>query len=97
LKQEQIKIGVVTNNERRLAEKMLKYFTLLTLFNMIITKDDVENLKPYPEPLLKTLTQLGCMPEDCLYVGATEADIIAGKAASVKTVLIDSKLSRNQN
>ena len=97
LKKKRIKIGVVTSNERRLAEKMLRHFTSIDIFDVIITKDDVENTKPHPEPLLKALKQLGCMPEDCLYVGDTEADIIAGKAASIKTVLIDSKFSRNLN
>jgi pyrophosphatase PpaX len=93
LKQEKIRIGVVTNNEKGLAEKMLTHCTLIDFFDVIVTKDDVENTKPHPEPLLKALTQLGCMPEDCLYVGDTEADAIAGKAAGIETALIDSKVS----
>jgi HAD superfamily hydrolase (TIGR01549 family) len=95
LKQEKIKIGIVTNNERRLAEKMLESSTLIDFLDVIVTKDDVLNTKPHPEPLLKALMQLNCKSEDCLFLGDTEADVIAGKAAGVVTALIDSKVSKD--
>jgi len=96
LKQRNKKIGLVTNNERRITEKMLGHFNLQGFFDTTVTMDDVENTKPHPEPILKALKRLRCKPGDCLYVGDSEADIIAGKAAGVTTVLLNATRNREQ-
>lgn len=61
------------------------------LFDVIITKDDVLAAKPNPEPILETTKNLGCKPDSVLYVGDTEADIVAGNAAGTITVLFRSR------
>ena len=96
LKQENKKIGLVTNNERWVAQKMVKRFNFLGFLDTTVTKDDVKNTKPHPEPILKALQRLKCSPESCLYIGDNEEDIIAGKAAGVRTVLIDSSRNKKQ-
>jgi len=96
LKREDKKIGLVTNNERWVAQKMVKHFNLQGLLDTTVTKDDVENTKPHPEPILKALHRLKCGPESCLYIGDNEEDIIAGKAAGVRTVLINSSRDKKQ-
>jgi len=96
LKRENKKIGLVTNNERWVAQKMVKRFNLRGLLDTTVTKDDVENTKPHPEPILKALQRLKCSPESCLYIGDNEEDIIAGKAAGVTTVLINSSRNKKQ-
>lgn len=87
LNQEKIKIGLVTNNEKKFATQVISHFALRKFFDAIITKDDVKNTKPHPEPLLKAIEQLGCTLENCIYIGDTKADMIAGKLAGVITVL----------
>jgi N-acetyl-D-muramate 6-phosphate phosphatase len=42
---------------------------------------------PSPETLLIACYQMGVKPENCMYVGDAERDIIAGKAAGMKTVV----------
>lgn len=61
------------------------------LFDVIITKDDVMAAKPNPEPILEATKNLGWKPDSVLYVGDTEADIVAGNAAGTITVLFRSK------
>jgi phosphoglycolate phosphatase len=57
-----------------------------TLFEAIVTSDDVEKRKPSPDPLIACAQQLDIKPGNCVYVGDTTTDIKAGKAAGMQTV-----------
>ncbi|NIS52904.1 MAG: HAD family hydrolase [Phycisphaerae bacterium] len=57
-----------------------------TLFEVIITSDDVEKRKPAPDPLITCAQQLDIKPGNCVYVGDTTTDIKAGKAAGMLTI-----------
>ena len=84
-----LKIGLVTSTQRRYLEtKMqpLKNVGADTLFEVIITSDDVERRKPAPDPLIACAQQLDLEPGKCVYVGDTATDIKAGKAAGMRTV-----------
>ena len=84
-----LKIGLVTSTQRQYLEtKMqpLKNVGVDTLFEVIITSDDVVKRKPAPDPLIACAQQLGLKPDNCVYVGDTTTDIRAGKAAGMRTV-----------
>ena len=84
-----LKIGLVTSTQRKyLATKMqpLKNIGVDTLFEVIITSDDVEKRKPAPDPLIACAKQLDLKPGKCVYVGDTATDIKAGKSAGMETV-----------
>lgn len=59
-----------------------------SLFDVIVTGDDVTNYKPEPESMERALTLLGASPRECLMVGDTDKDILLGKNTGVDTVLI---------
>ncbi|MCX6066708.1 MAG: HAD family hydrolase [Chloroflexi bacterium] len=42
--------------------------------------------KPYPDPILWAAAQMGVKAENCLMIGDTTVDMIAGKAAGAQTV-----------
>ena len=84
-----LKIGLVTSTQRQYLEtKMqpLKTAGVDTLFEVIITSDDVEKRKPAPDPLIACAQQLDLKPDNCVYVGDTTTDVRAGKAAGMRTV-----------
>ena len=84
-----LKIGLVTSTQRKYLEtKMqpLKNGGVDTLFEVIITSDDVEKRKPAPDPLIACAQELDIKPGNCVYVGDTTTDIKAGKAAGMQTV-----------
>lgn len=56
------------------------------LFDVIITGDDVSNPKPHPEGVHKALKQLGVKSTEAVYLGDSNADILAGKQAGVFTI-----------
>ena len=84
-----LKIGLVTSTQRQYLEtKMLplKNAGVDTLFEAIITSDDVAKRKPAPDPLVTCAQQLDMKPGNCVYVGDTTTDIKAGKAAGMRTI-----------
>lgn len=58
------------------------------LFDAIVTGDDVTEYKPHPEATLLALAKLGARPEEALFVGDTDKDILSGKNSGVDTVLV---------
>jgi phosphoglycolate phosphatase len=56
------------------------------LFEAIISDVDVPRIKPAPDPILECLRRMEVSPEEAIYVGDAQDDIIAGKAAGVGTV-----------
>jgi len=84
-----LKIGLVTSTRRQYLEtKMqpLKNAGVDTLFEAIITADDIEKRKPAPDPLIACAQQLELKSGGCVYVGDTTTDIKAGKAAGMRTI-----------
>jgi len=85
------KLGLVTSTLGRFIEFKLiplKKCGLRDLFQSIITLDDVKNRKPSGDPLVECAKRLGENPEKCAYVGDATVDIVAGKAAGMKTIAV---------
>ena len=76
-----IKTGLVTNSFKSIVSKALEFHKINGCFDAVVTADDVERVKPYPDPLVKICEKLGIMPQEALYVGDTKTDYKAGKAA----------------
>lgn len=55
-------------------------------FSLFLGADDVEKAKPDPEPVIKTMREMNCCPEETLVVGDMPVDICMGKSAGAKTV-----------
>jgi pyrophosphatase PpaX len=81
------RIGVVTGKSRETALYSLEAFGLLDAFSTIYGGDDVERQKPDPEAVVKILHDLGHQPGDLgFFVGDSAADVIAGRAAGLRTI-----------
>jgi N-acetyl-D-muramate 6-phosphate phosphatase len=86
LNQAGIKWGVVTNKSERFALPLTRAMPLFESAQTIVGGDTTPHAKPHPAPLLEAARQIGVAPENCLYVGDDERDIIAGSAAGMPTV-----------
>lgn len=82
-----LKWGIVTNKPRRFTQPLIKSMGLDKRAACVVSGDDAPQPKPSPETLLIACYQIGVKPENCIYVGDAERDIIAGKAAGMKTVV----------
>lgn len=85
LKENQIKLGIVTTKMKDVVYKGLELTKLDQFFEVIVALDDVKNPKPDPEPILKALAQLDSHPDGALMVGDNHHDVLAGKNAGTKT------------
>jgi len=59
---------------------------LMPLFDVVLTANDVLRPKPDPDGLLRCLRTLALSPERVLYVGDSQHDVQAGRAAGMRAV-----------
>ena len=78
--------GIVTNKSARFTDPIVKQIPLLSQAKTVISGDTTPHAKPHPEPILEALRRMNLSPDECVYIGDDERDIVAGKAAGVKTV-----------
>ncbi len=75
--------GIVTNKSERFTLPMTKTTSLFLGASAVVSGDTTPHMKPHPAPLLEAVARLSLKPEQCLYVGDDERDIIAGRAAGM--------------
>jgi phosphoglycolate phosphatase len=78
--------GVVTNKSARFTDPLTRAIPLFGSAGAIVSGDTTPFSKPHPEPLHEAARRLGIPSNACIYVGDDERDIIAGRAAGMKTV-----------
>lgn len=89
LKNSDCRIAIVSSKGRGGIERGLDYFKLQDYIDVIVSAYDVQKGKPHPEPVLKALELLEGQAEDTLMVGDSPYDILCGKNAGIKTVLVE--------
>ncbi len=81
----QIKWGIVTNKPEWLTQPLLPLLDIRC--PVVICGDTLEHRKPHPLPLQVAAERLQVACQNCIYVGDDERDIIAGRAAEMKTLI----------
>ncbi len=82
-----IKLAIVTSSPRSIVERALKSLEIDLFFSTIVTANDIVNFKPHPEPVLLALKRLESRSDETTFIGDSEADILAGRAADITTGL----------
>jgi phosphoglycolate phosphatase len=90
LRQMKKKIVVVTNNGRLGTDRTLEKLNLVGVLDAVLTRDDVDELKPDPGIVFKALNLAGAKADEAILVGDAIIDIKAAKAASVRCVAVPS-------
>lgn len=85
LRQRDMRWGVVTNKMARFTDPLTQAMPLFASASAIVSGDTTPYAKPHPEPMFEAARRLGVPPELCLYVGDDERDIVAGRAAGMRT------------
>jgi pyrophosphatase PpaX len=86
LKTKGYKLGIVTGKARKSLDISLECIGLNNFFDVIITGDDVEEPKPHPEGIHKALDYLNLSSDEAVFLGDSDADIMAGLQANVRTI-----------
>ena len=79
-------LAVVTARNAREAAAFLDQFSLAGNFRAVASALTAPHTKPYPDPVLWAAHALDVPVENCLMVGDTTVDILAGKRAGAQTV-----------
>jgi phosphoglycolate phosphatase len=79
-------LALVTARGSRGTLAFLEQTGIFTRFHCIATALTSPRGKPSPDPILWAAQQLGLPPENCVMVGDTVVDMLAGKAAGAQAV-----------
>ncbi len=81
-----LKWGVVTNKRECFTKPLMAALNLTERAACIVSGDSTSHAKPHPEPMLAACKQANVKPNECVYIGDAEHDIIAGKSVQMKTL-----------
>ena len=87
IKASSIKLGLYTGRGLRATLIILEKLNLTEYFDEILSGDSVSKPKPDPEGIIKILGKLGVEPNQGVYTGDFDVDILASKAAGTVSVL----------
>jgi HAD superfamily hydrolase (TIGR01549 family) len=88
LRANKIRMAVITTKHQIQADMAVSAFGLMPYFQYVRGWLEGRQHKPDPQPVLDTLKALDCPPNQALYVGDSEQDILCGQAAKVDTCAV---------
>jgi mannitol-1-/sugar-/sorbitol-6-/2-deoxyglucose-6-phosphatase len=81
-------LAVATSSVSASARPFLERTGIRGFFDAVVTGDEVERGKPDPEIYLRTVQELGVVPEACLVIEDALAGIAAAKAANMRVAAV---------
>ncbi len=86
LKHHNIISAVASSSPRFFIETVLKSTNIREFFSDILSGEEVERGKPFPDIFLKTAEMLGVSPEECIVIEDSEHGVKAALAAGMKCI-----------
>ena len=80
------RIGTMTTRRQKVADLMLRVAGIRPYFAKVVGGDEVARPKPEPDLPRHAAKALGLPPSECVVVGDSPVDILAGRAAGTWTV-----------
>jgi phosphoglycolate phosphatase len=82
------RVGLCSNKPDDLCRMLVNNFTIDRYFDEILGSGGDMPRKPDPAPLLRIIERLGVPPEDTLYVGDSQTDVVTARNAGVPVMLV---------
>lgn len=83
-----LKWGIITNKPHTFTHRLVPQLGFSVAPDVVVSGDTTGEAKPSVKPMLYACEQIDVEPQACLYVGDAERDMLAGKNAGMKTVLV---------
>ena len=82
------RVSVVTTKTRAYTMPLLEHFNIAQFFEIVTGRENVQNPKPHPEPILITLEQMNYDKRlhDVWMIGDTKLDLIAANDANINSI-----------
>jgi HAD superfamily hydrolase (TIGR01509 family) len=88
LRQMNLRLAVATSSMSASARPFLDRHQLTALFDIIVTGDEIERGKPYPDIYLCAAEKLGVAADACLVIEDALSGIAAAKAANMRVAAV---------
>ncbi|MBY7025308.1 MULTISPECIES: HAD family hydrolase [Clostridium] len=97
LRKNNIKIAIGSSSPRSLIEAVIDKFNLHSAFDCIVSGEEVERSKPYPDVYIEVSKKLDINPEKCIVVEDSHNGVQAAKSAGMKCIGFNNVNSGNQD
>jgi len=88
LRDSAVPLAVATSSRGEYAAARLRHAGLLDHLDALVTRDDVTNAKPHPEPYLTAADRLRVDPRACIAFEDSYAGVRAAHAAGMRTIMV---------
>jgi HAD superfamily hydrolase (TIGR01662 family) len=86
LREKGLRLVVVTNNSTKPTAYALRKIGLAGFFDLVLTREYTQFMKPHPQPIQEALKRLKIQPSEAVFVGDSIIDIKASQEAGVLAV-----------
>ncbi len=88
-----LKLGVASSSTRAWVEENLAERGLLALFHCVVTREDVDNIKPNPDLYVVALSRLGTSPDRAVAIEDSQNGVVAAKGAGMFCVAVPNQMT----
>jgi len=81
-------VAVATNNSRAAALKSLEVASLLKYVDVVVSRDEVERMKPDPQMILKAVRECRSTLNGTVHIGDSYVDVLAARKAGVLSMAV---------
>lgn len=89
-----LSVALATSSGRKKPTVHLERLGLLSYFDLLVTAEDVERIKPHPDLFLKAAEKLGCTPDECLVVEDSLNGLLAGLNAHMRVLVVPNDVTK---
>lgn len=89
------KLAIASSSKRKYIDKILSDHGLLDKFEVIISRESTNHLKPNPECLRLVLKQLSLRADECILVEDTIRGLKAAKAIGMRCIIVPNELTKD--
>ena len=88
-----LKLGVASSSTRAWVEENLAERGLLAHFHCVVTREDVDNIKPNPDLYVVALSRLGTSPDRAVAIEDSQNGVAAAKGAGMFCVAVPNQMT----
>lgn len=88
LRRRNLPLGMASQKTQPALHGMLQHLEIIDFFDVIVPGDAVPNRKPKPDALLECARRLDIAPQAAIYVGDHPYDILASRAAGMRSAAV---------
>lgn len=92
-----VRIALATSSFLERPKRILEHHNILHLFDVLVTREDVENTKPDPEVFNTTARMLDISKDNLLIFEDSLNGLIAGNKAGIDVVIVPNEITNGVN